>query len=91
MQQGIDYRNTYFELPDLSKIHGEATTGLLLILKNEVKANVMTVPTISEGGGHGHLGLVLAPVQYNSIPGTVAYVRPPHPGPLNLTVGLTQY
>eukprot|EP00957_Ditylum_brightwellii_P116523 8888383-Ditylum_brightwellii.AAC.1 len=51
----------------------------------------MLVPTSLGGGVCGHLGLVLAPVQYNSIPGTVVYVRLPHPGPLNLTVGLTQY
>eukprot|EP00957_Ditylum_brightwellii_P120969 9226551-Ditylum_brightwellii.AAC.1 len=66
-------------------------TGSLLVLKNEVKANTMMVPTILGGRACRRLGLVLAPVQYNSVPGTVAYVRPPHPGPLNLTVGLTQH
>eukprot|EP00957_Ditylum_brightwellii_P050885 3858894-Ditylum_brightwellii.AAC.1 len=66
-------------------------TGSLLILINEVKANAMTVPTTLGGGACGHLGLVLAPVQYSSIPGTAVYVRPTHPGPLNLTLGMTQY
>ena len=69
-QQGIDYRYMYFKLPNLSKIHGEPTTGPLLILKNEVKANTMMVPTTLGGGACGHLRLVLAPVQYASIPGT---------------------
>eukprot|EP00957_Ditylum_brightwellii_P021826 1646678-Ditylum_brightwellii.AAC.1 len=91
MQQGIDYRNTYFELPDLSKIHGEPTTGLLLVLKNEVKANAMTVPTTLGGGACGHIGLVLAPVQYLSIPDTAVYVGPLHPGPLTPTLGKIQY
>eukprot|EP00957_Ditylum_brightwellii_P104018 7925237-Ditylum_brightwellii.AAC.1 len=72
-QQGIDYRNMYFELPNLSKIRGVPTTGSLLILKNEVKADAMMVPATFGGGACGHLGLVLAPVQYASIPGTAVY------------------
>eukprot|EP00957_Ditylum_brightwellii_P107898 8230708-Ditylum_brightwellii.AAC.1 len=72
-QQGIDYRNLYFNLPKLSKIHGEPRTGLLLILKNEVKTNAMMVPTTLGRGACGHLGLVLAPVQYASIPGMAVY------------------
>eukprot|EP00957_Ditylum_brightwellii_P031882 2417545-Ditylum_brightwellii.AAC.1 len=91
MQQGIDYRNTYFKLPDLSKIHGEPTTGSLLVLKNEVKASTMMLPTTLGGGICRHLRLFLAPVQYSSIPCTVAYVRLTQPGPLNLTLGLTQF
>eukprot|EP00957_Ditylum_brightwellii_P195474 14893582-Ditylum_brightwellii.AAC.1 len=59
MQQGIDYRNTYFKLTDLSKIHREPTTGSLLILKNEVKENTMAVPTTLRGGVYRHLRLVL--------------------------------
>eukprot|EP00957_Ditylum_brightwellii_P082558 6276310-Ditylum_brightwellii.AAC.1 len=51
----------------------------------------MMVPTTLGGGACRHLELVLATVQYASIPGTVAYVRPTHPGPLNLTLGLTQF
>eukprot|EP00957_Ditylum_brightwellii_P076915 5846226-Ditylum_brightwellii.AAC.2 len=66
-------------------------TGSLLILKNEVKANAMMVPTTLDGGACGHLGLVLAPVYYSSIPGTAVYVRPTHPGRLNLALGMTQY
>eukprot|EP00957_Ditylum_brightwellii_P089095 6784535-Ditylum_brightwellii.AAC.1 len=68
MQQGINYRNTYFKIPDLTKIYGEPTTGLLLTLKNELKANAMTVPTILGGGACGHTGLVLGAVQYSNIP-----------------------
>eukprot|EP00957_Ditylum_brightwellii_P174355 13274310-Ditylum_brightwellii.AAC.1 len=51
----------------------------------------MMVPFTLEGGACGHLRLVLAPVQYASIPGTAVYARPLHPGPLNLTLGMTQY
>eukprot|EP00957_Ditylum_brightwellii_P203305 15334108-Ditylum_brightwellii.AAC.1 len=66
-------------------------TGSLLILKNEVKANAMMVPTTLGRGVCGHLRLVLAHVQYSSITGTAVYVRPMHLGPLNLTLGMTQY
>eukprot|EP00957_Ditylum_brightwellii_P100554 7664617-Ditylum_brightwellii.AAC.1 len=72
-QQGMDYKNMYFKLPNLSKIRREPTTGSLLILKNEVKTNDMMVPTTLGGGACGHLGLVLAPVQHASIPCTAVY------------------
>eukprot|EP00957_Ditylum_brightwellii_P077186 5865511-Ditylum_brightwellii.AAC.1 len=91
IQQGINYRNTYFKITGLTKIHGESTTGLLLTLKNEIKANVMMVPTTLGVGACGHLGLVLDVVQYSIIPGTVPYAKPIHPGPLNMTQVLRQY
>eukprot|EP00957_Ditylum_brightwellii_P128612 9810687-Ditylum_brightwellii.AAC.1 len=84
MQQVTDYRNTYFEIPDLTKIYGEPTTGLLLTLNNKIKANTMTMPTTLGGGACGHLGLILGAVQYANIPGTTLYIKPPCPGPLNM-------
>ena len=66
-------------------------TGSLLILKNEMKANTMMVPTTLGRGACGHLGLILEPVKYSSILGTAVYVRPTHPGPLNMTLGMTQF
>eukprot|EP00957_Ditylum_brightwellii_P056762 4301520-Ditylum_brightwellii.AAC.1 len=62
IQQGMDYRNTYFKNPDLTKIHGEPMTGSLLTLKNKKKANAMTVPTTLRRGACGHLGLILGAV-----------------------------
>eukprot|EP00957_Ditylum_brightwellii_P133233 10158983-Ditylum_brightwellii.AAC.1 len=92
MQQGNNYRNTYFEIPDLTKIYGKPMTGLLFILKNEVKANAMTVPTTLRGGACRHLGLVLGVTQYENIPGTDLYTKTTYPaGPLNMRQGLTLY
>eukprot|EP00957_Ditylum_brightwellii_P113191 8631774-Ditylum_brightwellii.AAC.1 len=51
----------------------------------------MMVSNTLGGGACGHLRLALATAQYSSILGTVLYVRPTHPGPLNLTLGLTQF
>ena len=59
----IDYVDTYFELPTLTKIHGEPTYFQLKELKNELKSNATSVTTDLGGGGHGHLGLVLTPAE----------------------------
>eukprot|EP00957_Ditylum_brightwellii_P161257 12278082-Ditylum_brightwellii.AAC.1 len=91
MHQGIDYRNTYFKVPDLTKIHGEPTTGLLLTLKNKIKANTMTIATTLRRGACSHLGLILGAAQYVNIPSTALYTKSTHPGPLNMVAGLTQY
>ena len=35
----IDYANTYFEFPELTKIHGAPNYPTLRIIKDEMKAN----------------------------------------------------
>ena len=86
----IDYVDTYFELPTLTKIHGEPTYFQLKELKNELKSNATSVTTDLGGGGHGHLGLVLTPAEYATI-SAVAYTRPVHPGPLIIPPGTAQH
>ena len=82
--QDPDYKNNFFQHPELTRIHGEPTTAALIILRNEVKANAMTVFTTLGGGAHGHLGLVVDAPTYATIPNTQPYIRPVYPGPLNL-------
>ena len=82
--RGIDYKNTFFEYPDVTKIHGEPTLGALLTLENEIKANAVSVHTNLGGGSHGHLGLVCSPTVYGTISAT-AYNRPTNPGTLTVT------
>ena len=77
----IDYVDTYFEFPLLTKIHGEPTYDSLKTLKNELKSNATSVTSDLGGGGHGHLGIVLTPAEYAVI-SPIPYVRPVHPGPL---------
>ena len=72
--QDLDYKNPFFEFPELTRIHGEPTTAGLLTLRNEVNANVMTVHTTLGGGTHGHLGLVIDVLAHALIPGTQPYV-----------------
>eukprot|EP00957_Ditylum_brightwellii_P179465 13671080-Ditylum_brightwellii.AAC.1 len=53
-----DYKNNYFEYPELTQIHGKPTMASLPTLRNEIRANSQTVNTILRGGAHDHLGLV---------------------------------
>ena len=87
----IDYKNTHFEYPELSRIHGEPTTANLITLQREIRANAITVHTTLGGGHQGHLGLVCTAATYATIPNTQPYVRPNAPGQLALEQGLTQF
>ena len=51
----IDYRNTLFQYPILTKIHGEPTAEAILKLAKEIKANARSVYSDLGGGKHGHL------------------------------------
>jgi len=55
----IDYRNTLFQYPTLTKIHGEPTAEAILKSTKEIKANARSVYSDFGGGKHGHLFLVL--------------------------------
>jgi hypothetical protein len=61
---GINYRETYFEYPELKKIHGEPNSESLFKLRNELKANAQSVYSNLSDGTQGHLALVLNDAQY---------------------------
>jgi hypothetical protein len=85
---GINYWETYFEYPDLTKIHGEPTSELLFKLRNELKVNAQSVYSNLSNGAHGHLALVLGARQYALLM-AVAFVRPIHPSALLIPAGMT--
>ena len=87
----IDYKNTHFEHPELTRIHGVPTTADLITLQREVRANCSTVHTTLGGGHNGHLGLACHPQTYTNVPNSAPYVRPPAPPPLNVQPGATQF
>ena len=89
--QDPDYKNQFCEHPELTKIHNEPETQSLIIIRNEIKANAMTVHTTLGGGASGHLGLVLIPAQYEQVPNSVEYQKPEHPGALEIPNPGTQY
>jgi hypothetical protein len=56
---GINYRENYFEFPELTKVHGEPDSESLYKLRNELKANAQAVYSNFGDGAHGHLALVI--------------------------------
>jgi hypothetical protein len=78
---GINYRETYFEYPELAKVHGEPDSESLFKLRNELKANAQSVYSNLSDGAHGHLALVLSDAQYALLTNQ-PFVRPVHPGEL---------
>ena len=49
-----NYRETLFEYPELTPIHGEPSYESLRVLYNQIKANARSVHTTLGGGQHGH-------------------------------------
>ena len=86
-----DYKNTHFEFPELTRIHGQPTTADLITLKRQVRANASTVHTTLGGGHNGHLGLTCSPQVYNNVPNAAPYIRPNAPGALQVPAGATQF
>ena len=86
----IDIKKTFFDYPELTKISGEPTVMSLLKLKNELKANAQSVPTVLGGGQHGHLSLILTTEEYENIAPNTPYVQPTL-SQLNTETGDTQF
>ena len=74
----INYRETIFEHPDLTKITGVPTYETLHLLHNKIKANAMAVHSNFGGGQHRYLGLVVIHNAYALITNT-PFVLPVHP------------
>ena len=87
----IDYKNTHFEFPELTRIHGVPTTADLITLQREIRANASTVHTTLGGGHHGHLGLACTPAVYSNVPNSQPYIRPVAPPALAVQPNATQF
>ena len=85
---GINYRDTFFEFPDLTKIQGEPDSESLYKIRNELRANAKSVYSNLSDGAHGHLALLMTAPQYALVTNTV-FTRPIHPGQLVIPVGTT--
>jgi hypothetical protein len=68
-----------FPHPTLTPIIGKPTPHALQLLKQELIANAMSVPSTRGGGQHGHLSLVMPAAEHDYIT-NVAFVIPVHPG-----------
>jgi hypothetical protein len=61
---GINYRENYFEFPELTKVQGEPDSESLYKLRNELKANAQAVYSNLSDGVHRHLARVITDAQY---------------------------
>ena len=84
---GINYRETYFDFPKLTKIWGEPTSESLFVFKNELKANAAAALLQLGGGAHGHIGLILTRIQY-ALLAPEPFVRPTFPVSLVIPAGI---
>ena len=82
----VNYRDTIFEHPNLSKIVGVPTYETLHLLHNEIKSNAMAVHSNLGGGQHGYLRLVISPTAY-ALLNNATFVCQVHPG--NLVTHIT--
>ena len=85
----VDY-SRLFEVQDVPKIHGEPDYESITKLKDILKANASRITSELGGGGHGHLGLILSALEYGAV-SHIPYIRPAHPGPLEIPHGTAQH
>lgn len=83
----INYRDTYFQHPSLTKISGDPTYESLAKLERECKANGKSVRSTLGGGSQGLLGLVSSARAYERSSPGVPFVRPDLPEPINFGAG----
>ena len=77
--QSVDEIRLAFPHPEIPKVEGEPTYATIKALHDLLKSNAASIPTVLGGGGHGHLGLVMAGVLYAAVTGQV-FNRPNNPG-----------
>ena len=76
----VNYQDSYFKHPFLTKIRGEPTYETLHHLKNELKSNASSVPTTLGSSNHGYLGMILTTAEYLRISPTETFTQPPNLG-----------
>lgn len=86
----VNYRELFFEHPDLTKIIGIPTYDTLHQLHQELKANAMSVHSTLGGSQHGHLGLLMSQNAYALLSNT-PFVIPEYPGELIIPAGATRH
>ena len=82
----IDYVDTYFEFPQLVKIHDSPTYATLKIVKDQIKENTDRVTSDLVGRMYIHILLVLPPSKYATMT-ILPYVRHIHPRTFVIPVG----
>ena len=86
----VNYRETIFDHPNLTKITGVPTYETLHLLHNKIKSNKMVVHSNLKGGQHGYLGLVVI-LNANSLLTNTPFVCQFHPGNLIIPIADTRH
>jgi hypothetical protein len=75
----------------VTKIHGQPTSHDITILEKEIIAILANIPTSLGGGNHGHVGVIMNPMEYNTMTGGINFVNLVNPGiyPMGLAVNAT--
>jgi hypothetical protein len=81
MSNHIDYRESFFQHPALTKITGDPTYTSLAKLERECKANAKSVRSDLGGGQQGRLGLISSASAYARITPGTPFHRPALPAP----------
>ena len=76
----VNYKDSYFEHPFITRIRGEPTYETLHHIKNKLKAKSSSVSTTLGGGNYVHLGMILTPADYHHIASADPFTQPPNPG-----------
>ena len=84
----VNYHETIFEHPNLTKIIGIPTYDALHLLHNEIKSNAISVHSNIGGVQHGYLGLVVSPTACALLSNS-PFVPPINPGILSIPVVVT--
>ena len=64
----------------VTKIHGQPTSHNLTNLKKEIISILANIPTTLGGGNHGHVGVIMDPVDYNTLTAGIGFINPVNPG-----------
>ena len=71
--------------PDLTTCNGEPNYKLLVTIRNEIKENYASIPSVVGGGDNGYLGGIIENAAYATVCAT-AFTVPVDPGALTIEV-----
>ena len=57
----------YMPYPELTTCDGEPTYKLLVKIRNEIKENYASIPSVAGGGDNGYLGEIMANAAYATV------------------------
>jgi hypothetical protein len=78
-----------FPNPVLSKIDNEPAFEDIQVTTRLLNANAVSVPSVSGGGSHSHLGIIMTQVEYAAI-SAAPWVEPFNPGAIPIITADTK-